>query len=114
MSTTAPCASSSPATASATSPPSRTGRAPTGKSSASTRRWLANGPTDSPTGHTDTATPPCHTGWTTTTGDGRTAQSATGHQSAAFITSVGRTPSYDRADGETRTPDPIITSDVLY
>ena len=36
---------------------------------------------------------PCHTGSTTTTGDGHTAQSATGHQSAAFTTSVGRTPS---------------------
>ncbi len=41
----------------------------------------------------DTAPPPCHAGSTTTTGDGHTAQSATGHRSAAFTTSVGRTAS---------------------
>ena len=45
-----------------------------------------------PTAHTTTATTPCHTGSTTTTGDGHTAHSATGHRSAAFTTSVGRTP----------------------
>ena len=78
-------------TASATSPPSPTGPAPTARSSASTRRWRANGPTASPTAHLDTATPRCHTGSTTTTGDDRTAHSETGHRSAAFTTSVGRT-----------------------
>src|SRR5581483_10848996 len=77
--------------------PSRTGRAPTERSSASTRRWRVNGPTGSPTAHIDTATPPCHTGSTTTTGDGHTARSETGHQSAAFTTSVGRTSSGRRA-----------------
>jgi transposase len=35
----------------------------------------------------------CHTGSTPTTTDDHTAQSATGHQSAAFTTSVGRTAS---------------------
>jgi hypothetical protein len=35
------------------------------------------------------ATPPGHTGSTTTTGDGHTARSATGEPSAAFTTSVG-------------------------
>ena len=34
---------------------------------------------------------PCHTGSTTTTGAGHTAHSETGHRSAAFTTSVGRT-----------------------
>jgi transposase len=65
----------------ATSPPSPTGPAPTARSNASTKRWPANGPTDSPTAHTATATPPCHTGSTTTTGDGpeRTPRPAT-HQ----------------------------------
>jgi transposase len=33
----------------------------------------------------------CHTGSTTTTGKDHTAPSATGHPSAAFTTSVGRT-----------------------
>ena len=88
---TARYASCSPATASATSPPSRTGRAPTAKSNASTKRWRANGPTASPTAHTDNATQRCHTGSTTTTGDDHTAHSATGPRSAAFTTSVGRT-----------------------
>jgi transposase len=90
---TARCASCSPTTASGTSPHSPTGRAPTARSSASTRRWRASGPTDSPTAHIDTATPPCHTGSTPTTGDDHTAPSATGHPSAAFTTSVGRTSS---------------------
>jgi Integrase core domain len=70
-----------------------TGRAPTARSSASTRRWRANGRTDSPTAHLDTAPRHCHTGSTTTTGADRTAQSATGRRSAAFTTSVGRTTS---------------------
>jgi len=38
---------------------------------------------------THTATPLCHIGSTTTTGNGHTAHSATGHPSAAFTTSVG-------------------------
>ena len=41
-------------TRSATSRPSPTGRAPTARSSASTRRWRANGPTASSTAHTTT------------------------------------------------------------
>ncbi len=80
--------------ASATSPLSPTGHAPTARSSASTRRWPANGRTGSPTAHIDTATRRCHTGSTTTTDEGRTAHSETGHRSAAFTTSVGRTSSY--------------------
>lgn len=83
----------SPAAASATSPPSHTGPARTGRSSASTKRWPANGRTDSATAHINNATRHCHTGFTTTTREGRTAHSATGHRSAAFTTSVGRTPS---------------------
>jgi transposase len=47
----------------------------------------------SPTAHIDSATRPCHTGSTITTGDGRTVRSETGHRSAAFTTSVGRTAS---------------------
>jgi transposase len=71
-----------------------------GKVERYTRRWLASGPTDSHTGRIDTATPPCHTGSTTTTGDGHTAQLATGHRSAAFTTSVGRTASYSSGIAE--------------
>jgi transposase InsO family protein len=44
--------------------------------------------------HRNAALPP---GSTPTTGDGHTAHSATGHQSAAFTTSVGRTASYRRS-----------------
>ena len=61
------CADCSPATRSGISRPSPTGRAPTARSSASTRRWRANGPTGSSTTHTASAPPPCHTGSTTTT-----------------------------------------------
>jgi hypothetical protein len=43
------------------------------------------------TAHIDSATRRCHTGSTTTTGRDRTARSETGHRSAAFTTSVGRT-----------------------
>ena len=42
--------------------PSPTDRAPTARSSASTRPWPANGPTAWPIAHTATATGPCHTG----------------------------------------------------
>ncbi len=68
-----------------------TARAPTARSSASTKPWLANGPTASPTAHTTTETTRCHTGSTTTTGTGHTAHSETDRQPAAFTTSVGRT-----------------------
>jgi transposase InsO family protein len=51
------------------------------------REW----PTDSSTTPAANAPPPCHTGSTTTTPRGRTAQSAIGHRSAAFTTSVART-----------------------
>jgi Integrase core domain len=44
----------------------------------------------------DTARPRCHTGSTGTTGNGHKAQSATGHRSAPFTTSVGRTASTGR------------------
>src|SRR5206468_7127371 len=77
----------------AISGPSPTGHARTERSSASTRRWRASGPTGSATAHIDNATRRCHTGSTTTTREGRTAHSATGHRSAAFTTSVGRTAS---------------------
>src|SRR5262249_39508202 len=66
--------------------------APTARSSASTRRWRASGPTASATAPIDTAPPPCHTGSTTTTHADRTARSAAYPRSAAFTTSVGRTP----------------------
>ena len=49
-----------------------------------------------PTAHIDNATRRCHTGSTTTTANGHTAHSATGHRSAAFTTSVGRTTSGSR------------------
>ena len=68
-------------------------RRPTGRSSASTRRWPESGPTASATAHTTTATKPCHTGSSTTTRADHTQGSATGHPSAAFTTSVGRTAS---------------------
>ena len=68
-----------------------TGRVRTARSSASTRRWSANGRKASATAHIDTATPPCHTGSSTTTGADLTARSETGLRSAAFTTSVGRT-----------------------
>src|SRR5438477_63528 len=61
------------------------------RSSASTRRWRANGPTASATAAIDTAPPPCHTGSSTTTRGDRTARSAAYPRSAAFTTSVGRT-----------------------
>jgi len=76
---------------SATSAPSHTGRARTARSSASTRRWPANGRTGSSTAHTASAGAPCHTGSTTTTTRGRTARSEAGPRSVAFTTSVGRT-----------------------
>ena len=50
------------------------------------REWR----TVSPTAHIDTATPPCHTGSTTTTTGDHTASSETDPRSAAFTTSVGR------------------------
>src|SRR5947207_15107664 len=62
------------------------------RSSASTRRWPANGPTASATAAIATAPPPCHTGSSTTTRGDRTARSAAYPRSAAFTTSVGRTP----------------------
>jgi transposase len=74
-----------------------TGHAPTARSSASTRRWVASGPTDSPTAHTASATTHCHTGSTTTTGHDHTAHSETSPRSAAFTTSVGRTSSRPRS-----------------
>src|SRR5918995_6640810 len=64
-----------------------------GRSSASTRRWPANGLTGSSTARIDSATRRCHTGSSTTTGADHTARWETGLRSAAFTTSVGRTPS---------------------
>ena len=84
-------AGSSTPTASDTSRHGPTGRAPTARSNASTKRWHASGPTDSPTNRTTTAGEPCHTGSSTTTTPDRTARSAGYPRSAAFTTSVGRT-----------------------
>ena len=67
------------------------GPAPTARSSASTRRWRASGPTDSSTTHTANAPPPYHTGSTTTTHGDHTAHSEADPRSAVFTTSVGRT-----------------------
>ena len=53
----------------------------------------ANGPTASPTPPITNEHKPCHTGSTTTTTTDHTAHSEADHQSAAFTTSVGRTPS---------------------
>ena len=74
----------SPITACDTSQSPRRRPRPTARSSASTRPWPANGPTASPTAHATTAPEACHTGSTTTTSNAPTAQSATGHPSAAF------------------------------
>ncbi len=68
----------------------------TARSSASTRPWPANGATASHTPQAATAPTPCHTGSTTTTSTGPTAHSATGHPSAAYGTSRGRTASRTR------------------
>ena len=48
------------------SQPNRTGRAPTARSSASTKRWRANGAHGWSTTHTANARVTCHTGCTTT------------------------------------------------
>jgi hypothetical protein len=76
---------------SSTSPPSPTGLRPMGRSSASTRRWRGSGPTEWPTAPIAIETEPCHTGSSTTTRPGPTAQLVAGRRSAAFTTSVGRT-----------------------
>jgi len=56
-------------------------------------RWRGSGRTGSPTALIASAGEPCHTGYTTTTTRGRTARSEADLRSAAFTTSVGRTPS---------------------
>ena len=63
---------------SATSAPGPTRRAPTAKSSASTRPSNANGPTPSNTPQATPAARRCHTGSTTTTSAAPTPRSATG------------------------------------
>src|SRR5262249_14916293 len=68
-----------------------TGRARTGKSSVSIRRWHANGRTASATASIDPAPQPCHTGSTTTTRGNHTNRSAAYRRSAAFTTPVGTT-----------------------
>ncbi len=66
---------------------SRTARAPTARSSASTRRWRASGHTASSTARIVSGHVLCHTGSTTTTAVGRTARSEVDLPSAAFTTS---------------------------
>ena len=63
---------------SATSAPAPTRRAPTARSSATSRRCNANGPTPSNTPQATPAAPHCHTGCATTTSGAPTAPSATG------------------------------------
>ena len=72
-------------------PPSR--RAGTARSSGSSRPSTANGRNRGSGPITRPATAPCHRSCATTTAGGHTAHSATGHPSAAFTTSLGRTAS---------------------
>ena len=68
-------------------------RSATARSSATSRRWRANGPTGSATAQATPAPPRCPSGSPTTTPPGPTARSATGRPSAAppFGTTRGRT-----------------------
>ena len=77
--------------ASATSSPRPTRRAGTARSSASTRRWNANGPRACATATAPPETERCHTGCATTTSADPTAHSAANPRSAALTTSQGRT-----------------------
>src|SRR5215218_2999459 len=86
---TVACASCSSSAASATSSRRPTRPGGTGKSSASTRRWNANGPRACATAITAPATRHCHTGWRTTTSAGPTAHWAADLRSAALTTSQG-------------------------
>ena len=63
----------------------------TARSSASTRPWSASGRRASSTPHTRPATPPCHTGFRTTTSAGPTARWAGDLPSLAFGRARGRT-----------------------
>ena len=79
-------------------PPARLGRRHTrhepldiGESSASIRPWAANGPTAAATPQARTEPASWQTGSSTTTTGDRTQRSVTGHRSAAFTTSRGRT-----------------------
>ena len=80
-----------PRTPSATSSRRPTHRAGTAKSSASTRRWNANGPRACATATAPPETARCHTGCATTTSADPTAHSAANHRSAALTTSQGTT-----------------------
>ena len=77
--------------ASATSSRRPTRRAGTGRSSASTRRWNANGPRACATATAPPETARCHTGCATTTSADPTAHSAANPRSAALTTSQGTT-----------------------
>ena len=90
---TARSASCSPRTASVTSRRGPTGRAPTARSSASTRPWAANGATAAPTAQAANEPASWETGSSTTTNGDPTALWATGRPSAAFTTSKSRTAS---------------------
>ena len=76
---------------SATSAPGPTRRAPTARSSASTRPCSASGPTRSNTPQAMPAATRCHTGSTTTTSAAPTPRSATARPEPAFGTSSGST-----------------------
>ena len=71
------------------------------------REWARR---DSATAHIDNATRPCHTGSTTTTTGDHTARSETNPRSAAFTTSVGRTPSHGCRGNRDRSAPPATQS----
>jgi hypothetical protein len=84
-----------------------------GESNGPTRRWHANGPTDSATAHIDKETRRCHTGSTNTTTGDHTTRPAPDPRSAAFTTSMGRTarprlPRPRRWPGSSARPAPPI------
>ena len=89
--TTARSASSCSGARSSTGRSRPTGPKQTARSSATSKRWHANGPTARPTPTQTPAAPRCHTGSSTTTSAGTTARSETGHRSRWFTRSSGRT-----------------------
>jgi transposase len=89
--TTARSASSCSSARSSTGRSVLTGPKQTARSSATSKRWHANGPTARPTPTQTPAAPRCHTGSSTTTSAGTTARSETGHRSRGFTRSSGRT-----------------------
>src|SRR4051794_27256901 len=85
------CANCSTAARSATSARAPTRPGPTAKSSATSRRCNANGPTPWNTPQATPVGPHCHTGYATTTSGAPTARSATALPSNTFGTSPGST-----------------------